>query len=231
MPSKSSWYLVMTVLNMIIMTTQTHQNFWSRLWRHCVKMGSLGGEWDARFTPWKTNMTMENWPFEDVFPIKHGDSFQCHLSFQGGVIFICIIHFFGGFKHKTLFEQRHLSSVLTKQSHYDNLSLTTGRIDPRSNEEVPPHLKTHCWPCLDRYPHHQGKRFSRDFFWENMCQSPLFLRKDYSNSGYNLENHFSFLVPCQFLRVWSFGYDMRDNTYNQKTLWTFSCTKTINLHL
>ena len=33
-------------------------------------------------TPPKTNMTMENPPFEDVFPIEHGD-FECHVSFQG----------------------------------------------------------------------------------------------------------------------------------------------------
>ena len=29
-----------------------------------------------------TNMTMENPPFEEVFPIENLD-FQCHVSFQG----------------------------------------------------------------------------------------------------------------------------------------------------
>jgi len=28
---------------------------------------------------------LENPPFEDVFPIEHGDFFQCDLNFQGGV--------------------------------------------------------------------------------------------------------------------------------------------------
>ena len=58
--------------------------------------------------------------------------------------------------------------------------------------------------------------FSEIFLGEHVSISPFFLGRIISNSGYNLENHFSFLVPCQFLRVWSFGYDMRDNTYNQK---------------
>ena len=40
-------------------------------------VGRLGG-----YHPPKTNMTMENTLFEDVFPIEHGD-FQCHVSFQG----------------------------------------------------------------------------------------------------------------------------------------------------
>ena len=34
------------------------------------------------FTPRKTNMTMENPPFEDVFPIEM-EIFQCHVSFHG----------------------------------------------------------------------------------------------------------------------------------------------------
>ena len=34
-------------------------------------------------TPPKTNMTMENSPFEDVFPIEHGDLPASHVSFQG----------------------------------------------------------------------------------------------------------------------------------------------------
>ena len=34
-------------------------------------------------TPAKTNMTMEHPPFEDVFPIEHGDFPASHLSFQG----------------------------------------------------------------------------------------------------------------------------------------------------
>ena len=33
-------------------------------------------------TPLKTNMTVENPPFEDVFPIENRN-FQCHVSFQG----------------------------------------------------------------------------------------------------------------------------------------------------
>ena len=35
-------------------------------------------------TPLKTNMTLENPPFEDVFAIKHNMGiFQSHVSFQG----------------------------------------------------------------------------------------------------------------------------------------------------
>ena len=43
-----------------------------------------GNGFGERFVvyPPKTNMTMENPPFEDVFPIENGD-FQCHVSFQG----------------------------------------------------------------------------------------------------------------------------------------------------
>lgn len=29
-------------------------------------------------------MTLKNQPFEDASRIKHGDFFQCHVSFQGG---------------------------------------------------------------------------------------------------------------------------------------------------
>ena len=32
--------------------------------------------------PPKTNMTMENPPFEDVFPVENGN-FQCHVGFKG----------------------------------------------------------------------------------------------------------------------------------------------------
>ena len=39
-----------------------------------------------RITLQKTNMTMENQPFEDVSPIKHGDFPASHLSFQGFVL-------------------------------------------------------------------------------------------------------------------------------------------------
>ena len=35
-----------------------------------------------RCTPPKTNMAMENPPFEGVFPIENGD-FPCHVSFRG----------------------------------------------------------------------------------------------------------------------------------------------------
>ena len=28
---------------------------------------------EVQYTPWKTNMTMKDPPFEDVFPIEHGD--------------------------------------------------------------------------------------------------------------------------------------------------------------
>ena len=28
---------------------------------------------EQNHTPLKTNMTLENWPFEDVFPIENGD--------------------------------------------------------------------------------------------------------------------------------------------------------------
>ena len=31
----------------------------------------------------KTNMTMEHQPFEDVFPIEHGDFPSSHVSFLG----------------------------------------------------------------------------------------------------------------------------------------------------
>ena len=34
-------------------------------------------------SPQKTNMTMENQPFEDVFPIEHGDFPSRHVSFLG----------------------------------------------------------------------------------------------------------------------------------------------------
>ena len=40
-------------------------------------------KWEnASLYPPKTNMTMENPPFEDVFPSEHGD-FECHVTFQG----------------------------------------------------------------------------------------------------------------------------------------------------
>ena len=65
----SLWYLVMTVLNMIIMTTQTHQNddpgYDDIAWRWGLLVAFLA----CQIYPLKTNMTMENWPFEDVFPI------------------------------------------------------------------------------------------------------------------------------------------------------------------
>ncbi len=35
-------------------------------------------------TPLKNNMTLENQPFEDVFPIEHGDFPASHVSLPGG---------------------------------------------------------------------------------------------------------------------------------------------------
>ena len=50
--------------------------------------GGGGGGWQHGtrnhiyiYTP-KTKMTMENPPLEDVFPIKKGAIFQCHVSFR-----------------------------------------------------------------------------------------------------------------------------------------------------
>ncbi len=34
----------------------------------------------VEFTLWSTNMAMENGPFEDVFPIEHGDFAASHVS-------------------------------------------------------------------------------------------------------------------------------------------------------
>ena len=39
--------------------------------------------WKFHQTHPKTNMTMENPPLEDVFPIRKIGTFQCHVSFQG----------------------------------------------------------------------------------------------------------------------------------------------------
>ena len=35
------------------------------------------------YPPQKTNITMENPPFEDVFPVENSVIFQCHVSFPG----------------------------------------------------------------------------------------------------------------------------------------------------
>ena len=40
---------------------------------------------EVHSTPPKTNMTLENQPFDDVFPIEHGDfSLSCYFFFGGG---------------------------------------------------------------------------------------------------------------------------------------------------
>ena len=49
--------------------------------------------------PLKTNMTMGHSPFEDVFPIEHGDFPTSHVSFQGcnsSGTFLTFFLFFGG---------------------------------------------------------------------------------------------------------------------------------------
>ena len=39
-------------------------------------------------TPWQTNITMENGPFEDVFPIENRYIiFHCYVSLPEGIIF------------------------------------------------------------------------------------------------------------------------------------------------
>ena len=43
----------------------------------------FGGLWFQFFSPRKLRLTMGHPPFEDVFPIKNGGIFQCHVSFQG----------------------------------------------------------------------------------------------------------------------------------------------------
>ena len=43
-----------------------------------------GGSESGSIPPKKQNMTMENPPFEHVFPIEHGDFQACHVSFPGG---------------------------------------------------------------------------------------------------------------------------------------------------
>ena len=40
-------------------------------------------EWIEMDYPPKTNMTMENPPFEDVFPIENGDFPASHVSLPG----------------------------------------------------------------------------------------------------------------------------------------------------
>ena len=40
--------------------------------------------WTWWVTPRKTNMTIENQPFEDVSPILTMVMFHCHVSFAGG---------------------------------------------------------------------------------------------------------------------------------------------------
>ena len=39
----------------------------------------------CQFVPQKTYMTMENRPFEEVFPIFNMVLFRCHISFQGSI--------------------------------------------------------------------------------------------------------------------------------------------------
>ena len=46
---------------------------------NCLILGIIIGP----YPPTKTNMAMENPPFEDVFRIEHGDFPANHVSFQG----------------------------------------------------------------------------------------------------------------------------------------------------
>ena len=48
-----------------------------------------GGAVSGSIPPKKQNMTMENPPFEHVFPIEHGDFPACHVRFQGGGVHFC----------------------------------------------------------------------------------------------------------------------------------------------
>ena len=45
-----------------------------------------GGRW-VEVSLRKKSMTMENPPFEHVFPVEHRDFPACHVSFQGGLLF------------------------------------------------------------------------------------------------------------------------------------------------
>ena len=54
---------------------------------------SFFASWKTKqMSPWKTNMTMENQPFEDVSPLKNGDFPLSHLSFGGECMSMEIHH-------------------------------------------------------------------------------------------------------------------------------------------